>query len=47
MDFAEKGRMKMSRKTDTVEQALEDIRQGKIVMVKRRGFYLCGRVCHA
>ena len=37
----------MSRKTDTVEQALEDIRQGKIVMViddpdrENEGDFIC------
>ena len=38
---------------NTVEEALEDLRQGKLILVtddpdrgKRGRFYLCGRVCH-
>ena len=38
---------------NTVEEALEALRKGHIIMVtddadreNERGFYLCGRVCH-
>lgn len=38
---------------NTVEEALEDLRQGKLILVtddpdreKRRGLYLCGRICN-